>query len=115
MIRADLHVHTKISKGLPFRMSEFDRTVSQARKKGLNGFAAIEHFHAGNFWDTTETLAKRYRYSSGHFTIFPGFNVLSGAELTVADAADIVVLGPVAALMQFDRTFRPHFTPTCTK
>jgi hypothetical protein len=105
MIRVDLHVHTKVSKNFLFRESEFNRTVAEAKKRGLNGFAAIEHFHAANFWDTNEKLARRFPYENGRFNIASGFNVLTGAELTTADKSDIVLLGPIDALQWLDRQF----------
>lgn len=109
-IRVDLHVHSKVSKTIPFQMEDFVRTVRQAMRAGLNGFASTEHFHSSDFWKAAGEMLAKFPYGDGRFTIAPGFHVLSGTELTVAEAADIIVIGPLDALAQFDRQFTPRLS-----
>jgi hypothetical protein len=104
-IRVDLHVHSKVSKTIPFRPEAFRRTVGRAMQVGLDGFAITEHIHATDFWDNMELLARRYGYRDGHLFVAPGFNVITGTEVTVADGADIIVIGPLDALHRFDSRF----------
>jgi hypothetical protein len=104
-IRVDLHVHTKVSKTIPFRLEAFRRTVGRAMQVGLDGFAITEHIHAIDYWDNMQLLARLYGYRDGHLFVAPGFNVITGTEVTVADAADLIVIGPLDALDRFDSSF----------
>jgi hypothetical protein len=105
-IRVDLHVHAKVSKTIPFRIKDFHRAVGRAMQVGLHGFAITEHLHSADYWESMDELARLYRYKDGLLSIAPGFNVLTGTELTVADGADIIVIGPIEALERFDLRFR---------
>jgi hypothetical protein len=51
-----------------------------------------------------------FPYSDGKFAVAPGFNVLSGTELTIAEGADIIVIGPLDALAWFDQQFEPRLS-----
>ena len=93
-IRADLHVHAKVCKAEEFSPQHFESIVERARRMGLSGFALTEHL-------------RRYTYRGGHFSVGEGFNVLTGAELTVAERVDIVLIGDIEQLGLFDRSFRP--------
>jgi histidinol phosphatase-like PHP family hydrolase len=105
-IRVDLHVHAKVSKTIPFRMESFQRAVTRAMQVGLNGFAITEHFHSPDYWASMDQLAARYGYRDGLLPITGAFNVLTGTELTVADGADVIVIGPIEALQRFDKRFK---------
>jgi hypothetical protein len=72
---------------------------------GLDGIAITEHIHATDFWDSMQLLARRYGYREGHLFVAPGFNVITGCEVTVADCADLIVIGPLDALDRFDASF----------
>lgn len=91
-------------------MESFSRTVRQAMRAGLNGFALTEHFHSCDYWDAVATLVDRYAYRNGRLTITPWFHVLTGTELTVSDGADIIVIGTLDNLAKFDRQFRPKLS-----
>jgi hypothetical protein len=109
-IRVDLHVHAKVSKTIPFEMESFSRTVRQAMRVGLNGFALTEHFHSIDFWKAVSQLVDKHPYRNGRLTITPWFHVLTGTELTVSDGADIIVIGTLDNLAKFDRQFRPKLS-----
>ena len=104
-IRADLHVHSKVCKDSTFSHRHFESTVERARHMGLSGFALTEHMHAPGYWNTLNDLVRRYGYRDGHFALADGFNVLTGAELTVAERADVILIGGIDQLRQFDRSF----------
>jgi len=108
--KADLHVHTKVSKVIPFRMSYFLRAVSRARYLGHQGFALTEHFHSIDYWQTMNWLALRFPYIEGRLSIFSDFNVLTGAELTLADHADVTLIGPLESLAWLDKQFSPSLS-----
>ncbi len=112
-IKFDLHVHSKVSKAIPFRMEYFENSVARARAVGLNGFALTEHLHSYDFWQSIRTLSQRFPYGDGCWSVAPGFNVLSGAELTVSDGADIIVVGPLESLAWLDKQFRPGLNSGC--
>ena len=104
-IRADLHVHSKVCKDSAFSHRHFESTVERARHMGLSGFALTEHMHAPGYWDTLDELARRYGYRDGRFALGEGFNVLPGAELTVAERGDVILIGGIDRLRQFDCSF----------
>ena len=104
-IRADLHVHSKVCNESTFSLQHFESTVERARHMGLSGFALTEHMHAPGYWNTLNELVRRYGYRDGHFALADGFNVLTGAELTVAERVDVILIGGIDQLRQFDRSF----------
>jgi len=106
-VKVDLHVHSKLSKRIPFRTEYFDRAVARALRAGLSGFALTEHLHSRDFWQTMHMLARRYPYRDGLLEVRPDFHVLTGAEVTLSDKADVTVIGPLEALAQLDACFTP--------
>lgn len=94
-IRADLHVHAKVCKAEEFSPQHFESIVERARRMGLSGFALTEHLHTGDYCAILGELLRRYTYRGGHFSVGEGFNVLTGAELTVAERVDIVLIGDI--------------------
>ena len=106
-IRADLHVHSKVCKAEEFSPQHFESIVERARRMGLSGFALTEHLHTGDYCAILGELLRRYTYRGCHFSVGEGFNVLTGAELTVAERVDIVLIGDIEQLGLFDRSFRP--------
>ena len=106
-IRADLHVHSKVCKDSAFSHRHFESTVERARHMGLSGFALTEHMHAPGYWSTLDELVQRYGYDDGHLALGDGFNVLAGAELTVEESVDVILIGGIDQLRLFDRSFFP--------
>lgn len=103
----DLHVHTKLSKSEPFSLKRILGLVRQGRKIGLDGFAVTEHFHSLNFWDIYTTLEKAFPKRHGLLEPAPGFFLVPGAEVTLQEQADVVVIGAVEDLRQLDSRFNP--------
>ena len=102
----DLHVHALLSKSFPFEVANVERSQTEARRVGLAGFALTEHIHARDYWRAQDELCRRFSYSEGTFR---GGTVpmLSGAEITIADAGDVIVVGELEALERLDRHFCP--------
>lgn len=105
MAKIDVHVHGIISKAYPFDPAHFRKTVAQARRVGLDGFAITEHFHARHFWDVHTDLLQRYPYKDGVYEAEEGIRVLSGAELDVREGGHIGILGHVDNLRALDDAF----------
>ncbi len=106
----DLHVHCKVSKAIPFQMEQFERMVERAHKLGLSGFALTEHFHSNDFWPSICGLIRQYPYAAGGIAVSPGFTVLTGAEVTLADRADVTLIGLLESLAWLDRQFSPRLS-----
>lgn len=105
-----MHVHSKMSKKLPFSLSHFHELVKQASKDGLSGFALTEHFHSYDYWDSIKELCSRYPYEKGRLSLPDNFTVLTGAEITVADKADVVAIGPIDDIRELDNRFYPKLS-----
>lgn len=100
----DLHVHALLSKKFAFEPGTVDLLQEQAVNVGLAGFALTEHIHAPEFWLAHDHLRRRFDYADGVYRGGP-VPILSGAEVTVRDAGDTIVLGPLDALRAFDAMF----------
>lgn len=110
-IQIDLHVHSKVSKAIPFDLSSFERTAGRAMKVGLDGFAVTEHIHSFDFWRAMGVLAARFEHDNGVLRVGKrGFPVLTGMELSVAigeERGDTIVIGPIEKLWALDHSFSP--------
>ncbi len=83
---------------MEFSHENFVDTVRHAIRLGLGGYALTEHFHATHYWDAMHELAERYPYENGALRVAPGFNILTGAEIDIAEGGHIVTLGRLDAL-----------------
>jgi hypothetical protein len=101
--RIDFHVHAKASKRFRFSLHDFWETVSQARRTDLDAFVLTEHFHAPDFWTMYEILCQVMPYEEGVFRANDGFRVLSGAELSIAEGCDLLLLGALDRLGRFSQ------------
>lgn len=104
MITADLHVHLRVSRHMPFSVAEFDASVREARGAGLAGFALTEHFGREGFWAMHQELGRHYLYAAGAYQLEGGFVVLTGAEVRLASGGDLLLIGPLDLLWQLDCT-----------
>lgn len=103
-IRLDLHAHLKVAKKMPFRRQDVPRFASTLRARGLDGLAIAEHFHARRFWDMYDALAADWPYVGGRFDV-DGLLFYPGAELTLAENCDLVLLAPPCDLRRLDDAF----------
>jgi histidinol phosphatase-like PHP family hydrolase len=108
--RIDLHVHSRLSKSFDYDHANLERLVRVGRRRGLNAFALTEHIHAVNFWEMHNWLLDNFEYEDGAYRIADDFTVLSGAEVTVAERVDFIVVGPLDRLASLDNAFRPRLS-----
>jgi predicted metal-dependent phosphoesterase TrpH len=109
-LNIDLHVHSRLSKSFEFSQESVERLVRLGARRGLQGFALTEHIHAVNFWRMHECLRATYDYAGGAYRVRPDFVVLTGAEVTVAERVDFIVVGPLDRLAKLDAAFRPKLS-----
>lgn len=108
-ISLDLHVHCLVSKRFPFDIGAVELLMEEAPRRQLDGFALTEHIHASDFWRVHDGLQRRFTYDRG---VYRGGRVpvLTGAEVTVGGAGDLIVIGEIADLRELDRRFRPSLS-----
>jgi len=104
MKRIDLHTHAKLSKTFPFATRAVHQFIAQARRLALDGVALVEHLHAVQYWDIHDCLGQEFRYNdaAGAYEGPDGFRLLSGAELSIAEGCDLIILATVGQLREFD-------------
>lgn len=110
MKKIDLHVHSRLSKSFEYDHGNMERLIRLGKRRGLDGFALTEHIHAVGFWDMHQWLLDNFTYNDGRYEIEPDFTVLSGAEVTVAERVDFIVVGPLDNLSKLDSAFRPKLS-----
>jgi predicted metal-dependent phosphoesterase TrpH len=108
--KIDLHVHSRLSKGFDYDHGNLERLVRLGRRRGLDGFALTEHIHAVNFWQMHAWLQDNFHYADGGYKVAPDFTVLSGAEVTVGERVDFIVVGPLDQIRSLDEAFRPKLS-----
>jgi hypothetical protein len=101
-LKFDLHVHSKLSKEIPFRLEDFHKTLRQAKCVGLNGFALTEHIHASDYWDIYEMFERNFLFSKGIYCPVKDFYVLNGAEITLKLGGDIIAIGDISSIRKLD-------------
>jgi histidinol phosphatase-like PHP family hydrolase len=109
-LKVDLHVHSRLSKSFDYDHRNLERLVRLGRRRGLAGFALTEHIHAVNFWDMHQWLLDNFEYEDGGYRVADDFTVLSGAEVTVGERVDFIVVGPLEQLRSLDDAFRPRLS-----
>ena len=110
MAKIDLHVHSRLSKNFEYDHTNLERLVRLGRRRGLDGFALTEHIHAVNFWDMQQWLLDNFEYQDGSYRVEPDFTVLSGAEVTVGERVDFIVVAPLDSLKRLDEAFSPRLS-----
>jgi hypothetical protein len=79
-------------------------------RRGLSGFALTEHIHAVNFWRMHDGLRQRYAYRDGYYDLGDGIKMFSGAEITVEERVDFIVVGPLDEIEKLDAAFYPRMS-----
>ena len=102
MRRIDFHVHAKLSKMFLFDPSALYTMIAQSQRVGLDGFALTEHFHAANFWGVHDELCRRFSYEDGVYVVDEAMRILTGAELSLRETCDVLLLGSLERLRRFD-------------
>lgn len=103
-LRLDLHTHPKAAKRTPFQTDAPLAYARTALNRGLHGVALTEHFHANNFWGVYDHLRARWPYARGRFLV-EGALFYAGAELTLRERVDVLLLAPLDELRRIDEAF----------
>ncbi len=103
VMKFDLHVHTMLSKSIPFHMGDLNLMIAQARHAGLSGFALSEHIHAPCYWETYQRLRREFTYRNGIYHVSHDFYLFNGAEVNLSTLGHVVVLGAIEAIEALDR------------
>ncbi len=103
-MRLDMHNHFKVAKRMPFRLRDAEQFAKTLLRRGLHGGAVTEHFHARNFWGMHDALAARFDYVDGRFDI-DGALFFTGAELSLAEKVDVLIIAPLEELKRIDSAF----------
>ena len=110
MKKIDLHVHSRLSKSFAYDHSNLERLIRLGKRRGLDGFALTEHIHAVNFWDMHQWLHDNLPHDDGGYRVERDFTVFPGAEVTVAERVDFIVVGRLDELSNLDNAFRPRLS-----
>lgn len=103
-LRIDLHTHLKVGKRCALRPGEARRFAATLRERNLHALAVTEHFHAPGFWAMYDDLLRQFPYRRGRFEV-DGSLFFVGAELTLAERADVVLLTTLPDLKAIDLAF----------
>ena len=91
-IKVELHCHTRLLGRQPWSRQWLIGICRRARQLGLDRLAITEHADIPGFWDVFSFLDDNgWRWQD--------LQLLAGCEITVAEAADILVLGTPADLL----------------
>ena len=101
-LRFDFHVHSMLSKSIPFSLSDLDLMISQAKKRHLDGFALTEHIHAPGYWDTYRQVKGSFVYRRGVYRVNRDFHILNGAEINLGSGGHLIVIGEMDAIQDLD-------------
>ncbi|MDN5362071.1 MAG: hypothetical protein PWP70_1118 [Moorella sp. (in: firmicutes)] len=99
-IRVELHCHTRLWNWQPFSWRRLEGFCRRARQLGLDWLGITEHADAPGFWDIFAILEdNKWRWQD--------LRLLAGCEITVAEEADILLLGPPEALLDLKGYLSP--------
>ncbi len=101
-VALDLHVHTKLSRSIPFSITDLHKLIGHGKRIGLDGFAITEHINASDYWETYEEIGRRFPCDSGIYYVEPGFHLVNGAEITLKGKGDILALGDIRSIQGLD-------------
>ncbi len=110
MLKIDLHVHSRLSKNFGFNDQVITKLKTMGTRRGLSGFALTEHIHANDFWQMHEHLRSQYSYRDGYYDVGDGFRMFSGAEITVGERVDFIVVGDIEEVKKLDSSFCPKLS-----
>ncbi|WP_151191729.1 PHP-associated domain-containing protein [Desulfotomaculum copahuensis] len=101
-LKAEFHCHVKLFSRRPFRPGQLRRRLEWARRTGLDVLAVTEHIDVSDFWEIYHCLESWCGHASGMFE-WRGLIVLAGAEVSVAEGGDIIMIGSPAALKELEK------------
>ena len=102
MLKAEFHCHVKLFSHRKFCPSQLQQRLNWARRVGLNVLAVTEHIDVPDFWEICGCLESLCDNGSGRLR-WRGVTVLAGAEVSVEEGGDILLIGSIAALRELER------------
>lgn len=100
-LRADFHCHVKLLAGGTFRGPQLKRRLNAAKHLGLDVLAVTEHIDTHDFWIIVESLMGLCQDSSGNLQ-WKGMRLLAGAEISIAEGGDILLVGSAEGLKKLE-------------
>ncbi|MBC7325259.1 MAG: PHP domain-containing protein [Moorella sp. (in: Bacteria)] len=101
VLKIELHCHVKLFGRGVFRPAQLRRRLNWARRLGLSALAVTEHFDVPDFWEICRHLKLLCANGSGGLR-WGELTVLTGAEVTVEEGGDILLIGSVGALQKLE-------------
>ncbi|TVQ60296.1 MAG: hypothetical protein EA379_08410 [Phycisphaerales bacterium] len=103
-LRIDLHTHLKAAKRTPYQDDAPEHFARALSERSLDALAMTEHFHAAQFWEMHDAMLDRYAYRRGRFEVGDTL-FYTGAEITLRERIDVLIIAPLADLRRIDRAF----------
>jgi len=100
-LKAELHCHVKLFSRRAFRPAQLQRRLNRARQLGLNVLAVTEHVDVPDFWEICKHLESLCTSASGSLN-WKGLTVLTGAEVSVSEGGDILLIGSLEAIKELE-------------
>lgn len=101
-LKFDLHVHTKLSRSIPFKMADLHLLIAHAKRMHVDAFAITEHINAPDYWQTYAQIGRRFLCDAGIYYVEPGLHMINGAEITLKGKGDILALGDISSMQRLD-------------
>ncbi|MCL6448787.1 MAG: hypothetical protein K6U04_11660 [Armatimonadetes bacterium] len=96
-LKIELHCHVKLFGRGVFRPAQLRRRLNRARRLGLSALAVTEHFDVPDFWEICRHLELLCANGGGGLR-WGEMAVLTGAEVTIEESGDILLVGSAGAL-----------------
>lgn len=108
-LKAEFHCHIKLFSRGRFRPAQLRRRLNWARRLGLDVLAVTEHLDVPDYWEIIGCLERLCSNGSAGLH-WRGVTVLPGAEVSVDEGGDILLIGTLDSLRELERRLgRPRF------
>jgi len=102
ILKADFHCHVKLFSHGRFRPAQLRRRLNWAARLGLDVQAVTEHFDVPDFWEIYSCLETLCGNGRGGLE-WRGVTVLAGAEVSIDEGGDILLIGSIEALKGLEK------------
>ncbi|MDX8045323.1 PHP domain-containing protein [Gracilibacillus sp. S3-1-1] len=103
----DFHTHGKLSKKIPFSVSEFIESVKEAKESGLDAIALTEHFNAVGFLDVYKSMDEHFPYQEDFYNV-NGVQVFPGMEVDAKEGGHFLFIGTRENIRDFWYQLEPY-------
>jgi len=101
LLKAEFHCHVKLFSHSIFRPVQLRRRLNWAKHIGLDVLAVTEHIDVPDFWKIYRCLENFCGNGSGG-NQWRGVTVLTGAEVSIDEGGDILLIGSIEALKKLE-------------